>query len=190
MVQVAALQPEPQSVRVPAQKAAVQVLVREPPALSERDRRCREAGLPEPEFRLDGGCFVLTIRRKTAQVTTQVAGQVSEQDKMFDQSMLEEVAAALSMPTTQVTTQVAQALSAVAMEPQPRDKMQTAAGLANREHFRKAYLDPLVTAGWLSRTIPDKPTSRLQKYRLTEKGRAWLRKARPRVRRSPKGEDV
>ena len=36
----------------------------------------------------------------------------------------------------------------------------------------------------------DKPTSRLQKYRLTEKGRAWLRKALPRVRRSPGGEDV
>jgi predicted HTH transcriptional regulator len=153
-------------------------------------RRCREAGLPEPEFRLDGGCFVLTIRRKTGQVTTQVTGQVGEQDKMLDQSVLAEVAAALNMPATQVTMQVAQALSAAAMGPQSRDKMQTAAGLANREHFRKAYLDPLVTAGWLSRTIPDKPTSRLQKYRLTEKGRAWLSKVRPRVRRSPEGEDV
>jgi hypothetical protein len=29
-------------------------------------RRCRAAGLPEPEIRLDGGSFVLTIRRKAA----------------------------------------------------------------------------------------------------------------------------
>jgi ATP-dependent DNA helicase RecG len=28
-------------------------------------------------------------------------------------------------------------------------------------------------------TIPDKPNSRLQKYRLTPKGRAWLEKAGP-----------
>lgn len=53
--------------------------------------------------------------------------------------------------------------------------------LAHREHFRKAYLEPLVTAGWLERTIPDKPTSPNQKYRLTEKGRAWL------IARKPEG---
>jgi ATP-dependent DNA helicase RecG len=46
--------------------------------------------------------------------------------------------------------------------------------MKHREHFRKAYIEPLVAAGWLERTIPNKPTSRLQKYRLTAKGRAWL----------------
>ena len=34
--------------------------------------RCRQVGLREPEFREDGGCFVLTVRRKTAQVTPEV----------------------------------------------------------------------------------------------------------------------
>lgn len=131
-------------------------------------RRCRDAGLPEPEFREDGGCFVLTIRRKTAQVTTQ--------DKMLLDSVLEDVAAALRVSTTQVTTQVAHTLESVITEPQSRDTLQMAAGLANREHFRKTYLEPLVMAGWLARTIPEKPTSSLQKYRLTDKGRAWLQK--------------
>jgi hypothetical protein len=35
-------------------------------------------------------------------------------------------------------------------------------------------VEPLVNAGWIERTIPNKPTSRLQKYRLTERGRVWL----------------
>ena len=46
--------------------------------------------------------------------------------------------------------------------------------MKHREHFRKSYVDPLVTANWLQRTIPEKPTSRLQKYGLTDRGRAWL----------------
>ena len=29
----------------------------------------------------------------------------------------------------------------------------------------------------INMTIPSKPTSRLQKYRLTDKGRTWLKKA-------------
>ena len=33
-------------------------------------RRCRTAGLAEPEIRLDGGFFVLTIRRKTSETGT------------------------------------------------------------------------------------------------------------------------
>ena len=40
--------------------------------------------------------------------------------------------------------------------------------------FQQNYLNPLIQAELLERTIPDKPTSRLQKYRLTGKGRAWL----------------
>jgi ATP-dependent DNA helicase RecG len=61
-----------------------------------------------------------------------------------------------------------------AEEPQPRDALQEAAGITDREHFRKTYLEPLLSAGWLERTIPEKPTSPNQRYRLTAKGRAWL----------------
>jgi len=52
-------------------------------------------------------------------------------------------------------------------------------GIKDREHFRKTYLYPLLRAGWPERAIPDKPTSRPQKYRLTDKGRAWLTKREP-----------
>ncbi|MFO7598231.1 MAG: cell filamentation protein Fic, partial [Candidatus Desulfacyla sp.] len=43
-----------------------------------------------------------------------------------------------------------------------------------RKSFRERYLKPALTDGLIEMTIPDKPNSRLQKYRLTDKGRQWL----------------
>jgi ATP-dependent DNA helicase RecG len=44
-------------------------------------------------------------------------------------------------------------------------------GLSDREHFRKAYLEPLLKAGWIEMTIPDKTRSSKQQYRTTQLGR-------------------
>ena len=38
--------------------------------------------------------------------------------------------------------------------------------LSHRPTFRKNHLHPALTAGLIERTIPEKPNSRLQKYRL------------------------
>ena len=46
-----------------------------------------------------------------------------------------------------------------------------ALGLRHWKTFQANCLLPLLEDGILERTIPDKPNSRLQKYRLTEKGR-------------------
>ena len=51
-----------------------------------------------------------------------------------------------------------------------RRELQTLLGLADREHFRKAYLLPALEEGIVEQTLPDKPNSRLQKYRLSAKG--------------------
>lgn len=40
--------------------------------IRDMSQRCAEAGLPEPEIRIDAGSWVTTIRRKTQQVTEQV----------------------------------------------------------------------------------------------------------------------
>ena len=50
------------------------------------------------------------------------------------------------------------------------------AGRTNRTKFRDQVLRPLLDVGWLEMTIPDKPTSSKQKYRLTSNGRALLDK--------------
>ncbi len=46
--------------------------------------------------------------------------------------------------------------------------------LSHRQTFRKNYLHPALEDGLIERTIPDKPTSRNQRYRLTEKGRKLI----------------
>jgi ATP-dependent DNA helicase RecG len=45
------------------------------------------------------------------------------------------------------------------------------AGRADRTKFRNQVLQPLLDAGLVAMTLPDKPNSRLQKYRITEKGK-------------------
>jgi ATP-dependent DNA helicase RecG len=53
-----------------------------------------------------------------------------------------------------------------------RRQLQRAWGLKNSEHFRKAYLQPALEGGLIEMTVPDKPRSTKQKYRLTPKGLA------------------
>ena len=44
-------------------------------------------------------------------------------------------------------------------------------GLADRRHFRSSYLQPCLDAGLVEMTVPDRPRSRSQRYRLTAMGR-------------------
>lgn len=53
-------------------------------------------------------------------------------------------------------------------------EMRSRLGLKDRTHLRDHYVAPALADGLIEPTIPDKPNSRLQQYRLTAKGRAWL----------------
>lgn len=70
-----------------------------------------------------------------------------------------------------LSEQVARILRACAKAPRSKTELLTAAGLANAYLNYKRHILPLVEGGLLERTLPDKPNSRLQKYRLTAKGR-------------------
>jgi predicted transcriptional regulator len=50
------------------------------------------------------------------------------------------------------------------------------AGRTDRTKFRNQVLNPLIKAGFLEMTIPDKPSSSKQKYRVTGEGRDLLEK--------------
>ena len=75
--------------------------------------------------------------------------------------------------TPHVTPQVRRILESCS-KPCSRGEIQQILDLSDREYLRKAYIAPLLDAGWLTMTIPDKPRSRLQRYLTTEEGRKAL----------------
>ncbi len=125
---------------------------------------CKAAGIAPPTF--EGSSIGVDVTfhvpvaqgRPTGQVTGQVAGQVTDQ------------------VTGQVTAEVARLLAVLAGARQPlsRTELQAALKLQSRAHFGAAYLSPTLATGLIEMTIPDKPNSRLQRYRLTAAGRDAL----------------
>ncbi|MBN1959670.1 MAG: transcriptional regulator [Deltaproteobacteria bacterium] len=77
--------------------------------------------------------------------------------------------------TQQVTQQVEKIVSVVDKE-MSRSELMTALGLKDRMHFVSDYLQAAINAGMIEPTIPDKPTSSKQRYRLTTKGHTFLTK--------------
>ena len=119
------------------------------------------SGIPRILEHYDRACFRFTenflrmvfptVGQVTPQVTPQVTTQVTPQ------------------VTTQVTTQVYELLKVFTGEHSSQE-LQDKLRLANREHFRKSHLQPALNDGFIELTLPDKPNSSKQKYRLTEKG--------------------
>lgn len=66
----------------------------------------------------------------------------------------------------------------IAREPRALPDLMARSGLKNRTRFRDQVVAPLLEAGLLEMTIPDKPRSSKQQYRITEVGRAVLANAR------------
>jgi ATP-dependent DNA helicase RecG len=95
--------------------------------------------------------------------------------------MAELIKKRLGTPAGQVSGQVAgqvedwkiEVLKAC-IQPRKSKSIQDIVGIKHRETFQRNYLDTLLQDGLLVRTIPDKPQSRLQSYKITEKGRALL----------------
>ena len=75
----------------------------------------------------------------------------------------------------QVTPQVERFLQVLVGE-MSREELQTTLVLQDRKSFRARYLKPALAEGLIEMTLPEKPNSRLQKYRLTDPGRRWLQR--------------
>ena len=62
-------------------------------------------------------------------------------------------------------------LIAVLQGEMSRVEIMDALGFKDRRHFTRAYLQPVLGAGLVEMTQPDRPRSRTQGYRLTALGR-------------------
>lgn len=76
----------------------------------------------------------------------------------------------------QVNEQVKTVLKACKSRPQSKTELLKALNLANVYLNYKHHIKPIIEKGLIEPTIPQKPTSRLQKYRLTPKGTNLLKK--------------
>lgn len=108
---------------------------------------CREYKVAEPKFEISKNWVTTTFARPVNEV---------EIDN-----------------TPQVTPQVKRTVMAVTGE-MTRSELMVVLSLKDRMHFSREYLQPALESGCIEYTIPEKPKSRLQKYRLTKRGRALL----------------
>jgi cell filamentation protein, protein adenylyltransferase len=88
--------------------------------------------------------------------------------------MIRDALSSASAPqvTPQVTPQVNGVLQVLTGD-MSRTELQEALGLSDRKSFRERYLMPALSDELIEMTLPEKPNSRLQKYRLTKKGLDW-----------------
>jgi hypothetical protein len=116
--------------------------------------RCRAANLPAPEFTLTDG-FKVVIRRDLHGDLHGNAPQVSNEENVPEDRLLFVLKGEMS-----------------------RQDLQSALSLKNTDYFRLTYITPALEKGYIEMTLPDKPNSRLQKYRLTDKGKKRLKRER------------
>lgn len=129
-------------------------------------RAMRTNGSPTPRFETDDDRTSFLIRLPVhptalAAPPLPVTGQVTDP---------------LTDPVTDPVLKLVIALGERSLAP---SDIQRRLQLRHRPTFRQNYLHAALEAGYIERTIPDKPNSRLQKYRLTAQGCAWLAAAKP-----------
>lgn len=88
--------------------------------------------------------------------------------------ILETIEGSTDRLSPQVTPQVKSLLNLMSKESSPRnrDELQQLLGLKDRKSFRDRCLKPALEAGLIEMTIPNKPNSRLQQYRITRQGQS------------------
>ena len=159
-------------------------------------RRCAGAGLPEPEFAVTDG-FVVTVRRTAALLKSELMSKQDDAGVQVGVQVGRDAGVQVGRDAgVQVGVQVGREAEArdsagvqvalsIREEAILRACMQgeassgalaASAGYAGRTRSFLKYLGRLLQNQLITMTIPDKPKSSLQKYRLTEQGWAALSK--------------
>ncbi len=133
--------------------------------------RCKDAGIPEPEIRIDAGCFILTLWRKVSQTTSNgseggpVGGQDGGQDGVQD-GVQDEF---FELNNTELLI-----IKSLRANPLRSIDIASAIGYSQRTRNYRTALDQLLKLGYIEMLYPEKPRSKNQKYRITQKGFEYL----------------
>ncbi len=133
----------------------------------------RKLGHPAPHYKNDraGKAFEFFIPELDKEVD--MASDLVK--AMFGKSL--RVRPSTQSPTqsaTQSADPIERLLAALLAGEMSAGKLREILGIKHRPTFRANYLHPAIQAGLIERTLPDKPNSRLQKYRITAAGRQTL----------------
>ena len=140
-------------------------------------RAMRANGSPPPTFETDDDRTWFRVRLPAhPSFPLGVSEAGGEQDTPQDNSLEQHrKRSSTEQDTEQVTEQVRQLVLALAGEMQ-RHQLQDLLRIAHRPHFLATYLNPALNAGLVEMTLPDKPTSRNQRYRRTSAGEVFAQR--------------
>jgi Fic family protein len=114
----------------------------------------------------DSGVFIeFTLSAILATVEAQAKQQEKHKDEHIDKHRVEQLSG----------TMIA-VLKALKSKNLSRNKLFEAIGMKNDFRAFKRNDEPLIEEGYNEMTVPDKPSSKLQKYRLSDKGKAAIKK--------------
>ena len=136
-------------------------------------RECANHDVPAPIFDTSMSGLMLTFKANPAHLKAALGEKLASALLGLTGEVTPEVAPEV---TPEVTPEVRllRAMALAALQTLPRRALQEALGLSDDEHFRKTFLLPALASGLIEMTLPDKPTSRMQQYRLTAAGRTRL----------------
>jgi hypothetical protein len=117
---------------------------------------CRAYGIAEPTFTEGSGAVTVTFK---AEIVTAVSNLVPGRHQVGTKS-------ARSPNQVEVLE--------LAVDPRAPAELMIPSGRTDRTKFRDQVVAPLLQAGLLEMTIPDRPRSSKQRYRITEAGRRTL----------------
>ncbi len=126
-------------------------------------KACKEQHI-KAEFKTAMGCFIVTLRQQDKIVATQLGAESRPESQPE------------SRPESQPESLEHRILQIVGDGALGKASISDALGQKEVSGQLNQVIRLLLKKTLLSRTIPAKPNSRLQKYRVTEQGRAWLNK--------------